>query len=63
LNSELTKQGATSDYSEYKPHLTLAYDTEQSIDINTLPIPQFQLIFDKMTVDPLDPQFTPENAK
>lgn len=63
LNSELTKQGATSDYAEYKPHLTLAYDTEQSIDINTLPIPQFQLIFDKMTVDPLDPQFTPENAK
>jgi 2'-5' RNA ligase len=63
LNSELTKQGATSDYAEYKPHLTLAYDTEQSIDINTLPIPQFQLVFDKMVVDPLDPQFTPENAK
>jgi len=63
LNSELTKQGATSDYDEYKPHLTLAYNTSQSIDPTSLPLPQFQLIFDKMVVDPLDPLFTPENAK
>ena len=63
FNAELTKQGATSDYDEYKPHLTLAYDTEQDIDPNSLPIPQFQLIFDEMVVDPLDPQFTPENKK
>lgn len=63
LNSELVKQGATSDYDEYKPHLTLAYDMTQTVDPNTLPIPQFQLIFDKMNVDALDPQFTPENKK
>lgn len=63
LNSELGKQGATSDYDEYKPHLTLAYDMAQEVDPHTLPIPQFQLIFDKMTVDPLDPLFTPENKK
>ena len=63
LNSELGKQGATSDYDEYKPHLTIAYDTEQDIDPHSLPIPQFQLVFDKLNVAPLDPQFTPENKK
>lgn len=63
LNSELTKQGATSDYAEYKPHLTIAYDITQKVDPNTLPIPQFQLIFDKLNVDALDPLFTPENKK
>jgi 2'-5' RNA ligase len=63
LNSQLTKAGATSDYSEYKAHITIAYNMDQEIDVDSLPIPQFQLIFDKINVAPLDPQFTPENKK
>ena len=63
LNSELDKQGATSDYGEYKAHITIAYDMAQEINPDTLPIPQFQLVFDKLHVAPLDPQFTPENKK
>ena len=63
LNAQLTKQGATSDYGEYKAHITIAYNIKQEIDPHTLPVPQFQLIFDKLNVAPLDPQFTPENAK
>lgn len=63
LNAQLGKEGATSDYDEYKPHLTLAYDMAQEIDPHALALPQFQLIFDKITIDPLDPQFTPENKK
>ena len=63
INSQLEREGATSDYDQYKPHITLAYNIKESVDVNTLPVPQFQLIFDKLTVDPLDPQFTPENAK
>lgn len=63
LNSELTKAGATSDYADYKAHITIAYDIKQEIDPNTLPTPQFHLVFDKLNVAPLDPQFTPENAK
>ena len=63
LNTELGKQGATSDYDEYKPHLTIAYDTTQDIDPHTLPLPMFELVFDKLNVAPLDPQFTPENSK
>lgn len=61
LNTELTKQGATSDYDRYKPHLTIAYDMAQEVDINDLPLPRFTLEFDKLNVDALDPQFTPEN--
>jgi 2'-5' RNA ligase len=63
LNKQLTAQGATSDYPEYKPHMTIAYNITQEIDHTTLPIPQFQLNFDSVKVAPLDPQFTPENKK
>ena len=61
LNSELTKQGATSDYTEYKPHMTLAYDMSQEVDPHSLPLPQFPLHFGPVKVAPLDPQFTPAN--
>lgn len=63
INSQLAREGATSDYTEYKPHITIAYNIKEQVDVNSLPVPQFQLIFDKIKVDPLDPQFTPENKK
>lgn len=61
LNSKLTREGATSDYAEYKPHLTLAYDMTQEIDPATLPIPQFPLSFDSVKVAPLEPDYVPKN--
>ena len=61
LNAQLSKEGATSDYSEYKAHVTIAYDMEQEVDPHTLPVPQFQLEFNKLNVEPLDPLFVPEN--
>jgi 2'-5' RNA ligase len=61
LNNQLTAEGATSDYPEYKPHLTLAYDIEHEIDPETLPIPQFSLTFEPVKVAPLDPEYVPEN--
>jgi 2'-5' RNA ligase len=61
LNSKLSDEGATSDYPEYKPHLTLAYDMEQEIDPATLPIPQFPLSFDPVKVAPLEPDYVPQN--
>lgn len=63
LNDQLKKEGATSDYPDYKAHVTLAYNIEYDVDPMTLPIPQFELMFDELTVSPLDPQFTPENKK
>jgi len=63
LNTKLGTEGATSDYPEYKPHLTIAYDMSQEVDPETLPVPQFPLTFGPVKVAPLDPQFTPENKK
>ena len=61
LNADLTKQGATSDYDQYKAHLTIAYDMAQEINPQELPIPMFTLEFDKLNVDALDPEFIPSN--
>jgi 2'-5' RNA ligase len=61
LNSKLTQEGATSDYNEYKPHLTLAYDMEQEIDPSTLPVPQFPLTFGPVKVAPLEQDYVPKN--
>ena len=63
LNRELTLQGATSDYDSYKPHLTLAYDITQDVDIETLPIPKFELEFNAVKVAPLDPEYVPRNKE
>ena len=63
LNKQLTAQGATSDYDQYKPHMTIAYNIQQEIDPHDLPIPQFPLKFGKVKVEPLDPQFTPKNKE
>lgn len=61
LNKELGTLGATSDYPDYKPHVTLAYNIEQEVDIATLPLPQFTIYFNEVTVAPLDPLFVPAN--
>jgi hypothetical protein len=61
LNQRLMSEGATSDYPEYKPHLTLAYDIKQEIDPSTLPIPQFELKFGPVKVAPLEPDYIPKN--
>jgi len=63
LNAMLTRMGATSDYPEYKAHITIAYNIMQEMDPNTLPLPVFSLYFDELHVDPLDPLFVPDNTK
>lgn len=61
LNKELGALGATSDYPDYKAHTTLAYNMLQEVDPATLPLPQFPLYFNEVTVAPLDPLFVPAN--
>jgi 2'-5' RNA ligase len=61
LNSQLAREGATSDYDHYKAHITIAYDMTQEVNPDNLPVPQFQMIFDRLNVAPLDPEFTPAN--
>lgn len=60
LNSMLNTKGATSYYNDYKPHVTIAYNLKEDINTLELPIPQFQLIFDNIIVEPLDPLWTPD---
>lgn len=63
LNKQLSAEGATSDYPEYKPHMTIAYDIAQEIDPHTLPLPGFKLNFECVKVEPLDPVFVPKNKE
>lgn len=61
LNKVLKKMGATSDYADYKAHVTLAYNAEMPDSVEDLPVPQFPLEFDVINVAPLDPEFVPSN--
>jgi hypothetical protein len=63
LNAQLTREGATSDYPVYKSHVTLAYDIQYEVDPHTLPVPKFELTFDKLNVSPLEADYIPPNAK
>jgi 2'-5' RNA ligase len=63
LNSQLTKMGATSDYDEYKPHVTIAYDTEVDIDPSTLSLPRFPIQLHNIKVAPLDTDYSPPTKK
>jgi 2'-5' RNA ligase len=61
LNKQLTAEGATSDYDSYKPHMTIAYDIQQEVDPESLPIPKFQLNFGPVKVAPLEVDYIPKN--
>lgn len=61
MNEHLNKLGATSDYTEYKPHVTVCYNYNGPDDVSQLPVPQFPLYFDELQVKPLDPEFIPAN--
>lgn len=63
VNSWLGTKGATSDYDTYKPHITLAYDIKQEVDIKDLPIPNFPLVFDRLNVAPLETDYVPKNSE
>lgn len=37
--------GATHDYSDYTPHVTLSYDIGENFDMSALELPHFHMIF------------------
>ena len=61
LNAHLQTKGAVSDYDTYKPHVTICYNYQGPDDVSVLPLPQFEMEFDKVEVKPLDPLFVPAN--
>jgi cation transport regulator ChaB len=54
--------GATYDYEEYIPHITLTYDGI-GLDLNSLQMPPFPIVLYKETVEPLDLGFSPNIIK
>jgi len=57
----MDKYGATYDFDEYKPHVTISYDYDKDEAPKTFP--RMRLFFNKVKIDPLDPEFTPKKAK
>jgi hypothetical protein len=54
--------GATFDYEEYTPHVTLTYDGV-GLDINSLEMPPFPIILYKETVEPIELGYSPNIIK
>jgi hypothetical protein len=40
---EAMMAGATYDFDEYKPHISLSYDIGDDFDVSTLPVPNFPI--------------------
>lgn len=49
----LEKMGGRSDFKEFKPHITLAYNIQDNLEIEELEVPNFELIFDKVKFTPI----------
>jgi hypothetical protein len=47
-------RGASYDFDEYKPHVTLSYDVGEDFDPSSLPLPDYDLIIDRERYEPLD---------
>lgn len=51
---EAIKAGATYDFDEYKPHITLSYDVPDTFDVSSLPTPNFPIEIVGEYSEPLD---------
>lgn len=52
-NELMAAHGASYDYAEYKPHLTLSYDVDKDYNIDNLPLPNFNIMFNNEYYEPL----------
>jgi len=50
------------DYDKYIPHITLTYNGKD-IDIDSLPLPNFMIKFDKINIEPLDENWVDKTDK
>lgn len=54
LHELLKKHGASHDYEEYHPHVTLSYEVPDGFDYKSLPLPDVELEVSDITAQPLD---------
>lgn len=59
-HTQFMDMGATYDYPEYLPHITIATHFDDAIMPNV--VPHFSLKFDKLVVEPLDLDYTYKKA-
>ena len=52
--------GATWDYPDYHPHITISYDHSGKVPDE---IPNIPITYDKIDIESLDPDFVPEKKK
>lgn len=49
--SDAMMAGATYDFPDYKPHITLSYNVDESLDPDALPLPEFPIRISHEGVD------------
>lgn len=59
LHNTFKELGASYDYDEYKPHITLCYDFKGKLE--DLPLPEFDVKYNLLEVKPLDVDYRPED--
>jgi len=60
-NILVTEYGFISDFEEYKPHITLAYDIPEDFDINSLPEFTHPLTFGEESISELELDWAKKN--
>jgi len=61
LHNELVKTGATHDFPEYIPHVTLSYDVPANYDWQSIILPPIYFIPNKIYFEPLDIDWQSDN--
>ena len=61
LHLTLRTYGATHDFPEYHPHVTLSYNIPDEFDISSISIPNFKLQIDEIYFEPLNLNWELEN--
>lgn len=54
IHNNLVFNGASHDFDEYQPHITLSYDVPERFDWRSLKMPSIYLIPNKIYFEPLD---------
>jgi hypothetical protein len=54
---EAMEAGATYDFDEYKPHISLSYDIGQDYDVSTLPVPDFPIYLRGEYSEPIELEY------
>jgi 2'-5' RNA ligase len=58
LHQRLVAQGATHDFEDYVPHVTMSYNVPSDLDLSSLSLPEFSLRVAGLRAEPLNFDWT-----